>query len=132
MEQPWVLVAATVVSDMNDRLSPKNEPPTTAATMSGVAVPVRMAISEATGTKATIVPTDVPTHSDTTQAATKRPANRKPPGRNDMVSSTVAPTAPIAWADLAKAPANTKIHTMSRRSALPAPREKVATRSSSG
>ncbi len=31
--QPCVLVEAMVVSEMNDRLSPKKEPPTTMATM---------------------------------------------------------------------------------------------------
>jgi len=45
-----------------------------AATISGVAVAVRCAISVATGTRATIVPTDVPMHSDTRQAAMKSPA----------------------------------------------------------
>ena len=32
--QPWVDVAVMVVSDMNDRLSPKNEPPTMTAVSS--------------------------------------------------------------------------------------------------
>ena len=44
MEQPWVLVAATVVSDMNERLSPKNAPPTIIPVMSGTLEPVPAAM----------------------------------------------------------------------------------------
>ena len=124
-----VLVAATVVSEINDKLSPKNDPPTTAATIKGKGSPTRTANSVATGTKATMVPTEVPTQSDTTQAATKSPASKILSGRYIKVRSTVAPTAPMVCADLANAPANTKIHTIKSKSVLPAPREKTATRS---
>ena len=74
MEQPWVLVAATVVSDMNERLSPKNAPPTIIPVMSGTLEPVPAAMPDAMGTSATIVPTDVPTAIDTKHAARKSPA----------------------------------------------------------
>ena len=130
MAQPCVRVAATVVSEMNERLSPKKEPPTTAATRRGVARPVRPAISAAMGTRATIVPTEVPTQRETRQAAANSPASRYSKGNQRSVRSTVADTAPMACALLAKAPASTNIHTMRSRSALPAPREKAATRSS--
>ena len=82
IEHPWVLVAAMVVSDMNERLSPKNAPPTIMAVMKGVLertpdAPVRAsssAIPAATGTRATIVPTLVPMDMEMKHAARKSPA----------------------------------------------------------
>ena len=38
--QPWVCVAAMVVSLINDRLSPKNDPPTMTAVSMGTEVPM--------------------------------------------------------------------------------------------
>ena len=130
MVQFWVRVAATVVSDMNERLSPKKEPPTTMATMKGNDTPVRADISAAIGTSATMVPTDVPIQSDTTHDARNSPASKMFPGKHLMVRSTVAVTAPMSLADAAKAPASTNIHTINKRSLLPAPCEKARTRSS--
>ena len=60
-----VLVAAIVVSEMSDRLSPKKAPPTTMATTRATGSPVFVAIPEAIGTSAAVVPTDVPMLSDT-------------------------------------------------------------------
>ena len=74
MEQPWLLVAATVVSEMNERLSPKKAPPTTMAVIRGTGVPVWAAIPVAIGTRATMVPTLVPTAMEMKQAARKIPA----------------------------------------------------------
>ena len=74
MEQPWVLVAATVVSDMKERLSPKNAPPTMMPVMSGMLDPIPAAIPAAIGTSATIVPTEVPIAIETKQEARNRPA----------------------------------------------------------
>lgn len=62
--QPCVLVEAMVVSEMNDRLSPKKEPPTTMATMKGRSIPALCANPVATGVRATIVPTPVPIESE--------------------------------------------------------------------
>ena len=128
MEQSWVLVAATVVSEINERLSPKKEPPTTAATIKGRTIPERAANSDAIGTRATMVPTEVPMQIETMHEARKRPANKAESGKHIRVRSTVADTAPIALADEANAPANTKIHTISSKSGLPAPCEKHRTR----
>ena len=130
MEHPCVRVAATVVSDIKDKLSPKNEPPTTAATIKGSTIPVRSANSAATGTNATMVPTEVPIHIETTQAATNKLAKSISLGRSRKVRSTVAVTAPISLAEAAKAPANINIQTINSSSLLPAPREKARTRSS--
>ena len=57
------------------------------------------------------------------------PAKAKRAGRNCNVRSTIAPAAPISFALAANEPANMKIHTISSRSLLPAPCEKIATRS---
>ena len=77
MSQPCVLVAAMVVSDINDRLSPKSDPPTTTATINGSAISVRSASPTATGVSATMVPTLVPIDNEMKQAARKMPANSK-------------------------------------------------------
>ena len=70
-------VAAIVVSEIKDRLSPKKAPPTTIAVIYGKAIPVLSANPAATGTKATIVPTEVPTEREIKQEAAKRPTNKK-------------------------------------------------------
>ena len=72
---PCVLVEAMVVSEMNERLSPKNAPPTTAATSIAVGCPVDVAIPVAIGTNAATVPTEVPMLSDTKHAVTNSPAS---------------------------------------------------------
>ena len=74
MEQPWLLVAATVVSEIKERLSPKKAPPTTTPVMNGMPIPVCAAIPVAMGTRATTVPTDVPIAMEMKQAARNRPA----------------------------------------------------------
>ena len=74
MEQPWLLVAATVVSEMKDRLSPKKAPPTMMAVMKGRPMPVSEAMPVAMGTRATMVPTEVPMAMEMKQAARKKPA----------------------------------------------------------
>ena len=74
MEQPWLLVAATVVSEIKDRLSPKKAPPTMMAVMKGMLMPASAAMPEAMGTSATMVPTEVPMAMEMKQAARKRPA----------------------------------------------------------
>ena len=124
MRTPCVCVATMVVSEMKERLSPKNEPPTTMATMRGTDMPVCSAMPTATGVSATTVPTEVPMEREMKQAAMKRPGRSMLSGKRRRVKSTVASMAPIALAALAKAPARMKIHTMSMRFSSPAPREK--------
>ena len=130
--QPCVCVATIVVSDINDRLSPKNAPPTTIATIKGRQDPVCWAMPTATGVSATTVPTDVPIDSEIKQAAINNPGKSILAGMKRSVRLTVASIAPIAPAILAKAPAKTKIHTISMMFSLPAPREKMFIRSFSG
>ena len=74
MEHPWLLVAATVVSEMNERLSPKKAPPTIIAVMKDWPIPVSAAMPVAMGTRATMVPTEVPMAMEMKQAARKKPA----------------------------------------------------------
>ena len=69
MAHSCVRVAAMVVSEINERLSPKSEPPITKATIMGSSMPVFSARPTATGVSATMVPTLVPTESEMKQAA---------------------------------------------------------------
>ncbi len=126
--QPCVRVVTIVVSDMKDRLSPNMAPLTTTPSMSASGIPVLSAIPTATGARATIVPTDVPTEMEIKQAARKIPVANKLPGRMDIARLTVASTAPIAFAVWAKAPARMKINTISIILLLAAPRQNCSIR----
>ena len=86
----------------------------------------------ATGARATIVPTDVPTDIEMKQAATNIPAGRKRPGTRCKVKATVASTAPTAFADAANMPASTNIHTIYIMLESAAPAENIPTRSLKG
>ena len=130
MEHSCVLVAAIVVSEMNERLSPKNEPPTIMAVMkaSSGAEPeaICWAIPAPTGTRATMVPTLVPMDMEMKQEAMKSPAYISFPGRICRAMLTVASIAPISLAVAAKAPARTNIHIISITLLFPAPLENVS------
>ena len=120
------------MSEINDRLSPKNEPPTTTAVIKAGSTPVFAAMPAATGVSAAIVPTEVPTASDIKHEAMKIPASSKSPGSIDSVMLTVASIAPVAFAACANAPASTKIHTRSIILLWDAPSEKRFIRLPSG
>ena len=111
--QPWVDVATMVVSEMNERLSPKKEPPTTTAVMRAMSMPVCWATPTAIGVSATMVPTLVPIEIEMKQAARKSPASNIWEGRRLSVRLTVAWMLPITLAELAKAPANRNTQIMS-------------------
>lgn len=83
----------------------------------------------ATGARATMVPTDVPTEREMKQEAMNTLANSRLSGRSRSVSCTVASMAPISLADWAKAPASTKIQTIIRMFRLATPEENRSTRS---
>ena len=83
------------------------------ATIMAMLTSVELAIPAAIGTSATIVPTLVPIDRDIKQAARKRPASSMLPGMTDNVRLTVASILPIIFAELANAPAKTKIHSIS-------------------
>lgn len=65
-----------VVSEMNERLSPKKAPPTTIPVMKARFMSVFSAMPAATGTSATMVPTEVPMESEMKQAARKMVGGR--------------------------------------------------------
>ena len=130
MEHSWLRVAAMVVSEMKERLSPKKAPPTIAATTIASGAPVPDARPDAMGTSATMVPTLVPIAMEMKHAATKSPTRMKRPGSMCRVAATTASMLPMAFAVAAKTPASTNIHIISNTLLLPAPREKTATRSS--
>ena len=122
MEHPCDWVATTVVSEMNERLSPKNEPPTTMPVSIGTESPVAPAMPTAIGVSATMVPTLVPMLSDISDEARNSPASRVSAGTMARVRLTNESTHPIFSAELAKAPANTNIQSMVMRFLRPAPR----------
>ena len=130
MAHSWVRVAAMVVSDIKERLSPKREPPTTRATIMGRVMPVFSARPTATGVRATMVPTLVPTEREMKQAARKMPASSSCSGTMSRVRLTVASMAPMVLAPWAKAPARMKIQTMRSMFLFDAPWEKQLSRSS--
>ena len=128
IEHPWVRVAAIVVSEMNERLSPKNEPPTIMAVMNEVSIAVAVGSGQiscarpaARGTSATMVPTLVPMDIDMKHEARKSPAYIRFPGRMRSVMLTVASIAPIAFAVDANAPARINIHIIRSTFLFPAP-----------
>ena len=79
MTHPCVRVAAIVVSEINERLSPKKAPPMTSAVINARLTSVFAAIPAATGTRATMVPTEVPMDNDMKQEAKKIPASNPLP-----------------------------------------------------
>ena len=111
------------MSEINDKLSPKKDPPTTTATMNGRAISVFSASPTATGVRATIVPTLVPMDREMKQAAINIPASSRLSGRICRVRLTVASIAPICLALCAKAPARMNIHIIRRIFLLAAPTE---------
>ena len=119
--QPCVDVATMVVSDMNDRLSPNSEPPTTTAVISGTEISVCCATPAAIGVSATMVPTLVPTLSEMKHAARNNPASSISPGNSVNAKFTVASIDPITFAECAKAPARMKIQIISIICDVPAP-----------
>ncbi|GFI66603.1 hypothetical protein IMSAG192_00123 [Muribaculaceae bacterium] len=132
MRHPWVRVAAMVVSEINERLSPKKAPPSTTATKNGTLPLSDCASSTAKGVRATTVPTDVPMARDMKHAAAKSPGISISTGRKRRARCTVASMAPISRARAAKAPARMNIHTIYITLELPASRENISTRSDSG
>ena len=114
-----------VVSEMNDRLSPKKAPPTINAMIICRDMSDCEAIPEAIGARATIVPTLVPIDMEMKHAARKRPASMNFPGNILKVRLTVASTLPIDLAVEAKAPAMMNIQIIKSTFLLPAPAEKV-------
>ena len=98
ISQPCVLVAAIVVSDIIERLSPNIAPLTIAPTDKAVSIPVFEAIPTAIGTNATIVPIDVPMDKAIKHPMTNIPGINKLLGSSESPKFTVESTAPISLA----------------------------------
>ena len=129
---PCVWVAIIVVSEMNERLSPKNEPPTIMAVIIARSVPVSCANPTAIGVSAAMVPTLVPMLSEMKHAARNIPAKIIDGGRKLNARFTVASILPIDLAEWAKAPASTNIQIISIICSVAAPRLKLFIRCING
>src|SRR3712207_2058871 len=70
---PCVLVAAIVVSEITDKLSPNIAPPITAAKIKAIETPLFSPSPTAMGPKATIAPTEVPVAVEIKAPITKSP-----------------------------------------------------------
>ena len=107
-----VRVAAMVVSEIMDILSPNMAPPMTAPSISSGEIPIALTSPAAMGVKAAIVPQLVPMAREIKHETRKNPHSSKFPGMRFLATRTVASTAPMALAVPAKAPARMKIRHM--------------------
>ena len=96
ISHPWVRVAAMVVSEIIDRLSPNIAPETTAPRHRAPAIPVFSLIPTAIGARAAMVPTEVPIAVEIKQPMTNSPATATGGGRMDRPKFTVLSTPPAA------------------------------------
>ena len=106
ISQFWVLVAAIVVSEITDKLSPNIEPPTKAPSIKAILIPPEVARPIAIGPKAVIVPTEVPVAIEIKQAIKNTPAVKNLAGTTESPKPTTESTPPEAEAKAEKAPAN--------------------------
>ena len=101
-----VLVAAIVVSEITDKLSPNIAPPTSAPRTRGSDRLPFVATPTAIGPTAEIVPTEVPVEIDIKQLIKKIPAVIYCTGISESAKFTTESTPPEALETVAKAPAN--------------------------
>ena len=105
ISMPCVRVAAIVVSEMSERLSPNIAPPTTEPTISAGSMPSGPTSPAAIGTSAAIVPQLVPIASETSEETRNMPASMKRAGTSACAMATAASTAPEPFAIVANDPA---------------------------
>ena len=120
-------VAAIVVSEIMDMLSPNIEPPTTDPISSAGSRCSGPANPSAIGVTAAIVPQLVPIASEIRQEIRNTPATISRAGMNDCAIVTAASTAPDPFAIVANAPARMKIRHMIMMFVSPMPRAYVST-----
>ena len=106
ISQPWLRVAAMVVSEMMERLSPNMAPERMVPAISTGSMPVAWATPRATGATAPMVPIEVPMAVAMKAEMRKSPGSRNQPGIRERPRATVASTPPVALATVAKAPAS--------------------------
>ncbi|MPN50846.1 hypothetical protein SDC9_198485 [bioreactor metagenome] len=121
ISQPCVLVAAIVVSDIIDKLSPNIAPPTTAPKTKATGIPVFEATATPIGPIAAMVPTDVPIDIDIKHPITNNPVINKLAGIIDKPKFTTESAPPIAFDTPLKAPANENIISIKIISLFPPP-----------
>src|SRR5699024_7415234 len=95
---PCVLVAAIVVSEIKDKLSPNIAPPTTVPNTKGRLRPVCEASPTPIGATAVMVPIDVPIAKDKIQLTINNPGNTMLEGSMLKPKFTIELTAPISSA----------------------------------
>ena len=122
MLTPCVRVAAIVVSEMNERLSPNIAPPTTVPTHNGRLKPALAATVTAMGVSTVMVPTLVPMASEMMQAMTKRPGMAAWAGSMSSSRFAVLSAPPAALAMPENAPAIRKMKSMMTMLSSPMPR----------
>ena len=105
ISQRWLRVAAMVVSEIMDRLSPNMAPPTTAPMTTVRDRPPFSAMPTAMGMTAETVPMEEPVAVPIKAEMTNRPAARNCTGTRDRPRFTVDSRPPILAATCAKAPA---------------------------
>ena len=105
ISQRWLRVAAMVVSEIMDRLSPNMAPPTTAPITTVRDNPPFSAMPTAMGITAETVPMEEPVAVPIKAEITNRPAARNCTGTRERPRFTVDSRPPILAATLAKAPA---------------------------
>ena len=103
--QPWVRVAAMVVSEIMDKLSPNMAPPTQAPSSRGMLRPLFSATPTTMGTMVVMVPMEVPVAVPMKAEITNTPAVRSWTGITLSPRFTVESTPPMALATVEKAPA---------------------------
>ena len=91
-----VLVAAIVVSEINDKLSPAIAPQIKAASISAGLIPTFSATPKTIGPNATTDPTDEPVAIDKNVEIKKIPGTKKFTGTIDKLKFTTESTAPLA------------------------------------
>lgn len=99
-------MAAIVVSEIIDKLSPNIDPPTSAPSIIGRFIPADSAKPIAIGPRAVIVPTDDPVAIDKKHAIKNIPAVKNLAGMKVMPKLTTDSTPPEADASAEKAPAS--------------------------
>ena len=119
IRQPWVRVAAIVVSEITERLSPNIAPQTTAARQMAPGKPVFVLMPIAIGVSAAMVPTEVPIESEMKQEIKNSPATATDGGKIVRLKLTVLSTPPAADTAPEKAPARRKMMHMSMTFSCP-------------
>ena len=126
ISQPCVRVAAMVVSEIMDKLSPNMAPPMTTPSRSVSGMSVCSPTPTAMGAMAATVPMLVPIAVEMKAPMRKSPGRIMDGGRRERPKLTVAFTPPMAEATDAKPPARRKIMHMVMMLISPAPDRKTA------